>query len=32
MREPESSPAGAQALAKDRRRLAWMLALLGTIP
>jgi NAD-dependent dihydropyrimidine dehydrogenase PreA subunit len=28
MREPESSPAGAPALAKDRRRLALMLALL----
>jgi ferredoxin len=31
MREPESSPTGAQALAKDRRRLAWMLALLPVL-
>jgi ferredoxin len=31
MREPESSPAGAPALAKDRRRLAWMLALLPVL-
>jgi ferredoxin len=31
MREPESSPSGAQALAKDRRRLAWMLALLPVL-
>jgi polyferredoxin len=31
MREPESSPAGAQALVKDRRRLAWMLALLPVL-
>jgi ferredoxin len=31
MREPQSSPAGAQALAKDRRRLAWMLALLPVL-
>ena len=31
MREPEASPAGAQALAKDRRRLAWMLALLPVL-
>src|ERR1039458_6203400 len=31
MRQPESSPAGAQALTKDRRRLAWMLALLPVL-
>ncbi len=31
MREPQASPAGAQALAKDRRRLAWMLALLPVL-
>src|ERR1039458_3427998 len=31
MREPESSPAGAPALVKDRRRLAWMLALLPVL-
>ena len=31
MREPQSSPTGAQALAKDRRRLAWMLALLPVL-
>jgi NosR/NirI family nitrous oxide reductase transcriptional regulator len=31
MREPQSSPVGAQALAKDRRRLAWMLALLPVL-
>jgi polyferredoxin len=31
MREPESSSAGAAALAKDRRRLAWMLALLPAL-
>ncbi len=31
MREPEASPAGAQPLAKDRRRLAWMLALLPVL-
>jgi NosR/NirI family transcriptional regulator, nitrous oxide reductase regulator len=31
MREPQSSPAGAQLLTKDRRRLAWMLALLPVL-
>ena len=31
MREPQSRPVGAQALAKDRRRLAWMLALLPVL-
>jgi ferredoxin len=31
MREPQSSPAGAQDLAKDRKRLAWMLALLPVL-
>jgi ferredoxin len=31
MREPQASPADAQALAKDRRRLAWMLALLPVL-
>ena len=31
MREPQSSSVGAQALAKDRRRLAWMLALLPVL-
>ena len=31
IREPESSPVGAQALVKDRRRLAWMLALLPVL-
>jgi len=31
MREPQSSPAGAQALVKDRQRLAWMLALLPVL-
>ena len=31
MREPQSSPAGTQALAHDRRRLAWMLALLPVL-
>ena len=31
IREPESNPTGAQALAKDRRRLAWMLALLPVL-
>jgi ferredoxin len=31
MREPASSPAGAPALAKDRRRLAWMLALMPVL-
>ncbi len=31
MREPQASPAGAQALAKDRRRLAWMLVLLPVL-
>jgi ferredoxin len=31
MREPQASSADAQALAKDRRRLAWMLALLPVL-
>jgi ferredoxin len=31
MREPQSSPPGAQTLVKDRRRLAWMLALLSVL-
>lgn len=31
MREPQASPADAPALAKDRRRLAWMLALLPVL-
>jgi len=31
MREPEASPAGAQTLLKDRRRLTWMLALLPVL-
>ena len=31
MREPAASPAGAQALTKDRRRLAWMLVLLPVL-
>jgi ferredoxin len=31
MREPESGPVGAPALAKDRRRLAWILALLPVL-
>jgi NosR/NirI family nitrous oxide reductase transcriptional regulator len=31
MREPQASPADAHALAKDRRRLAWMLALLPVL-
>jgi len=31
MREPQASPADAQSLTKDRRRLAWMLALLPVL-
>ena len=31
MREPQSSPAGAQGLTQDRRRLAWMLVLLPVL-
>ena len=31
MREPEASPAGAQPLIKDRKRLAWMLVLLPVL-
>jgi polyferredoxin len=31
MREPQANPADAQALAKDRRRLAWLLALLPAL-
>ena len=31
MREPEASPAGPQPLIKDRRRLAWLLALLPVL-
>jgi ferredoxin len=31
MREPQASPPGAQTLVKDRRRLAWMLALLPVL-
>src|ERR1035441_3866652 len=31
MREPQASPADAQSLTKDRRRLAWMMALLPVL-
>ncbi len=31
MREPEASPAGAQPLIKDRKRLAWLLVLLPVL-